>query len=90
MSSVCSGIWRTPCRTTFASIRPKQTTSLYADYLGSPGHFGAVHVVICDRAGELVLVDFQNSHHDDFNQIAPQSKPDCDRLAALRVQKRLH
>ncbi len=69
---------------------PDAEYALFADYLAGPDHVGAVHFVICDRAGDWVLVDFQNSHHDDFNQIAPQNRSDCDRLVARRLRHHLH
>lgn len=46
---------------------------------------GGVHFVVCDRAGQLVLVDFQNDHHADFNAVAPSTRADCDRLVAKRL-----
>jgi hypothetical protein len=60
---------------------------LYADYMiGSrTGEVGAVHFVVCDRAGEWVIVDFQNDHHADFNTIGPQTCQDCSRLVAKRL-----
>jgi hypothetical protein len=65
---------------------PEADYALYADYLmGEPnGPVGAVHFVVCDREGDWVIVDFQNSHHEDFQAIAPGSADDCDRLAARR------
>jgi hypothetical protein len=61
---------------------------LYADYLmrWPDGPVGAVHFVICDREGEWVVVDFQNSHHKDFKKVGPKNAGDCGRLAARRVQ----
>lgn len=63
---------------------------LFADYLmgkDSAGNdlVGGVHFVVCDRAGEWVIVDFQNSHHDDFQSIQPKSRGDCDRLVVKRL-----
>jgi len=65
---------------------PDADYALYADYLmGQPdGPVGAVHFVVCDRTGEWVIVDFQNSHHEDFQSVAPGSADDCDRLVATR------
>lgn len=64
---------------------------LMADYLAefAKGHVGAVHVVICDRTGDWVSVDFQNSHHPDFRRISPKSIEDCDKLATERIEKQL-
>jgi len=68
---------------------PKADYAMYADYLmASPeGPVGAVHFVICDRKGEWVIVDLQNSHHEDFQSIAPDSATDCSRLAAKRLTR---
>jgi hypothetical protein len=65
---------------------------LYADYLMArpEGPVGAVHFVLCDREGDWVIVDFQNSHHKDFRKIDPKSADDCDRLAAKRFSKYVH
>jgi hypothetical protein len=46
---------------------------------------GFVHVVICDRAGDWVLVDLQNSHQPAFQKIAPQNAADCSRLVFMRL-----
>lgn len=48
-----------------------------------------VHWILCDRAGEWVAVDYQNSHHPDFQQVDPKSVADCSRLAAIRLKTRL-
>lgn len=44
-----------------------------------------VHLVLCDKRGELVLVDFQNSHQADFQAVQPKTREDCDRLVARRL-----
>jgi hypothetical protein len=64
--------------------------ALVADYIGSPqlDRVGAVNYVICDRSGEWVLVGLQNSHHDEFNEIAPDSPEDCGRLVAKSLASR--
>ena len=49
----------------------------------------AVHFVVCEKSGDWVLVDFQNSTHEDFQRISPKSIEDCDRLAVERLVKRL-
>lgn len=59
---------------------------LYPDYLMGGNAVGGVHFAICDRKGELVIVDFQNSHWDDFKSINPQSREDCDRLVVKRLE----
>lgn len=63
---------------------------LFADYLvAGPGRVGAVHFVVCVRDGAWVIVDFQNSHHEDFRRVDPQSPADCDRLVAVRLERLL-
>lgn len=68
---------------------PQEEYALYADYLVAPNgtNVGAVHFVLCDREGNWVVVDFQNSHHKDFKKIAPESVDDCSRLAAKRMAR---
>jgi hypothetical protein len=62
---------------------PPADYALVADYLisgaGRPAR--GVHLFLCNRAGEFVVVDFQNSHHADYNRIKPRSSKDCTRLA---------
>ncbi len=63
---------------------------LFADYLvAGPGRVGAVHFVVCARDGAWVVVDLQNSHHEDFRRIDPKSPADCDRLVAARLEQLL-
>lgn len=67
---------------------PTADYALLADYMISPrdGRVMAVHFVVCDRAGEWIIVDFQNNHHGDFQSIDPQTLEDCDRLVAERLK----
>ncbi len=67
---------------------PEADYALLADYMIGPqgGRVGAVHFVVCDRAGEWVIVDFQNSHWDDFQSIDPKTREDCGRLVAKRLK----
>jgi hypothetical protein len=59
---------------------------LFTDFLmESAGKAGAVHTFLLSPAGELVVVDFQNSHHDDFQRLSPASAEDCSELAAIRL-----
>lgn len=48
---------------------------------------GYVHVVLCDKAGQPVIVDFCNDQHDDYRRLAPKSIEDGEKLAAERVAK---
>jgi hypothetical protein len=65
--------------------------AMLAEYFINPagGPAGAVHFVVCEKSGDWVLVDFQNSTHEDFQRISPKSIEDCDRLAVERLAKRL-
>jgi hypothetical protein len=61
---------------------------LYADLVFTPGNWeqGFVHFVVCDRKGEWVIVDFQNSHHDDYRSIKPTSKEGCEQILLKRLE----
>jgi hypothetical protein len=48
-----------------------------------------VHVILCERDGDWVLVNYQNSHHEDFQRIAPKTADGCNILAAVRLKKLL-
>ena len=59
---------------------------LYADYIFTPNwEFVMVHFVVCDRQGEWVIRDLQNSHHPDYQSINPKSKEDCNKLVVKRL-----
>ena len=60
---------------------------LYADYLFTPEYWdrGMVHFVICDRQGEWVILDLQNSDHPDYQSIKPTSKEGCSKLLVKRL-----
>ncbi|MCC6144981.1 MAG: hypothetical protein IT368_14340 [Candidatus Hydrogenedentes bacterium] len=60
---------------------------LYADYIFTPNwEFVMVHFVVCDRQGEWVIRDLQNSHHPDYQSINPKSKEDCNKLVVKRLE----
>ncbi len=68
-------------------VRPDADYSLVAQFVIRPDNekvFG-VNFVVCDREGEWVLVDFQNSHHSDFKALDPGSERDCSQLVARRL-----
>lgn len=65
---------------------PEDDYVLFADYLMGKDAVGGVHFAICDKQGELVVVDYQNSHSPDFRAINPKSKDDCDKLVVKRLQ----
>jgi hypothetical protein len=62
--------------------------ALIADYIMTPDRkqVGAVHFVLCTGKGEWVAADFQNSHHEDFNSVAPANAGDCDKLVLRRLE----
>ncbi len=64
---------------------PDADYALFADYIMSSSAVGAVHVALCDRAGEWVIVDYQNNHHADFKAVNPRSAADCDQLVVRRM-----
>ena len=69
---------------------PATDYAVYADY----GLYGSkvryVHVIVCDRAGDWVLIDLQNSHHPDFQQIDPKTAADASRLLLTRLKSWLN
>ncbi|MBL9121375.1 MAG: hypothetical protein JNL80_15815 [Phycisphaerae bacterium] len=69
---------------------PQADYALLADYLFTKNANGetvviGVHFTVCDKTGEIVLVDFQNSHQPDFQATKPATPQDCDRLVAKRL-----
>jgi len=67
---------------------PAADYSLYADYAFNPENAdqGFVHFVVCDRQGEWVIVDLQNSHHPDYQSIGVISRERCDQLLFRRLE----
>lgn len=67
---------------------PDADYALYADFLFTPDHWerGMVHFVLCDRRGEWVLVDMQNSDHPDYQSVKPASKEGCEKLLLKRLE----
>ncbi len=65
---------------------PSTDYALLADYLMGPDAVGGVHVIVCNKQGDIVLVDYQNSHHADFQAIRPKTRDDCDQLVVKRLQ----
>ncbi|MGO8836581.1 MAG: hypothetical protein ACLQAH_10420 [Limisphaerales bacterium] len=70
---------------------PAADYALYADYVFNPQNSeqGFVHFVVCDRKGEWVIVDMQNSHHPDYQGIGIISRERCDQLLAKRLKSYL-
>jgi hypothetical protein len=67
---------------------PAADYALYADYVFNPQNSeqGFVHFIICDRKGEWVIVDMQNSHHPDYQSIGVTSRARCDQLLVKRLE----
>jgi hypothetical protein len=66
---------------------PAADYALYADYGFNPQNAeqGLVHFVVCDRKGEWVIVDMQNSHHPDYQSVGIISRDRCDQLLVKRL-----
>ena len=72
----------------FVRAHPPATDyALYADYVFNPQNAeqGFVHFVVCDRKGEWVIVDLQNSHQPDYQGIGIISRDRCDQLLVKRL-----
>ncbi len=67
---------------------PAADYALYADYVFNPQNWeqGFVHFVVCDRKGDWVMVDFQNSHQPDYQSVKPTSRETCDKLLFQRLE----
>lgn len=67
---------------------PEADFVLFADYVFNPQNWeqGYVHFVVCDRRGEWVIVDLQNSHHPDYQSVKPVSQADCDKILVKRLE----
>ncbi len=71
---------------------PAAGYALYADYVFNPEQWeqGYVHFVVCDPSGEWVIVDLQNSHHPDYQNVKPTSTADCHTLLVRQLNTYLH
>ncbi len=78
-------------KTFVAREKPDADYVLLADYLISPrnNYVRGVHFVVCDRAGDWVLVDFQNEYQPEYKRIKPRSRADCDRVVIARIKEYL-
>jgi hypothetical protein len=67
---------------------PAADYALYADYDFNPQNAeqGFVHFVVCDRKGEWVMVDMQNSHQPDYQSVGIISRARCDQLLVKRLE----
>jgi len=79
------------CRSFVKNNKPDADYVLLADYAFTPDNWeqGMVHLVVCDRGGDWVIVDFQNSHWPDYQSIKPMSEDDCDKLIVMRLRSYL-
>ena len=70
---------------------PTADYALYADYVFNPQNAeqGLVHFVVCDRKGEWVIVDMQNSHQPDYQSVGIISRERCDQLLVKRLKSYL-
>jgi hypothetical protein len=48
-----------------------------------------VHFVVCNRKGEWVIVDLQNSLQPDYQSIKPTTREACDKLLLKRLESYL-
>ncbi len=60
---------------------------LVADYIvtAGSGDPSLVHTFLLESDGDWVIVDYQNSHHQDFNTIRPVSPEECCDLSVVRL-----
>ncbi len=67
---------------------PAADYALYADYAFNPqrAEQGFVHFVVCDRKGAWVVVEMQNSHNRDYQNIGIISRERCDQLLVRRLE----
>ena len=88
-------LWRTArqARAYFQQHSPSAHYVLVTDFAigrtAGKTKVGAVHWILCDQRGNWVMVDYQNSHHSDFQEIEPDSVEDCLELVKVRLKKRL-
>ncbi len=66
---------------------PTADYALYADYGINPEsrQVGFVHFVVCDKKGEWVIVEMQNSLQPDFQSARPTSSTACSALLVKRL-----
>ncbi len=67
---------------------PEADYAVYADYGFNPQNAdqGFVHFIVCDRTGEWVIVDLQNSHWPDYQSVGVISRERCDQLLVKRLR----
>lgn len=57
--------------------------------LDGEGKHGFVNMVLATKTGEIVVADFQNDQHPLFQQLAPKTLADGERLAVERLRSLL-
>jgi hypothetical protein len=50
---------------------------------------GFVNFVLTTRTGDVAIADFQNDQHADFQNLAPKTVADAERLIAARLVTRM-
>lgn len=60
--------------------------ALISQYFVGKRGVGGVHFVLCDQEGEWIIVDLQNDHHEDFQEIDPKTASDCNLLVLKRLE----
>ena len=68
--------------------QPNADYTVFAEYTIRPSDQAvwSVHTIMCNRAGEWVIVDFQNEYQADFKRVKPKTRDDCGRLAVKRIK----
>lgn len=71
--------------------QPATDYILIADYMTAPvPEYNMVHTFLLEADGDWVIVDYQNSHYDDFNKIKPRTLDEFCDLTIIRLQKYLN
>ena len=86
-----SGAVQGPFSNSCVRIPPDADYVLLADYIvtAGSGDPSLVHTFLLESDGDWVIVDYQNSHHQDFDTIRPTSPEECCDLSALRLGRYL-
>lgn len=62
---------------------------LFVDYGWNGQCSQYIHIIVMDRSGDWVLVDYQNSHHDGFDSDRLTSLNACNEFVSQRIAKLL-
>ena len=71
--------------------QPDADYVMFTDCAYTPGRWeqGFVHLVVCDRRGQWVITQIQNSDHEEYQAVKPTSPQACDRLAVMVLESQL-